>query len=43
LGFYFLFSHTLKQIVLVQENVTSALVIKDGTGGAATFDRKNMH
>jgi hypothetical protein len=33
----------LKQFVLVPENITSALVIKDGTGGPATFDKKNRH
>jgi hypothetical protein len=43
LGVYFLFTHTLKQFVLVPANVTSALVIKDGTAGAATIDRKNRH
>jgi hypothetical protein len=43
LGVYFLFTHTFKNFVLVPENVTSALVIKDGTAGPVTFDRKNRH
>jgi hypothetical protein len=43
LGVYFLFTHTLKQFVLVPRNVTSALVIKDSMAGPATFDRKNRH
>jgi hypothetical protein len=43
LGVYFLFIHTLNKFVLVPENVTSALVIKDGTVGPVNFDRKNRH